>query len=226
MMAPSAARSFCDATKAYGPLDKGTPGAPNSPCAASDAVERCVDPESSELRPIDAPKPGDLVVSEIMAHSKSVPDAVGEWFEVLARRSVDLNALELANEGTGKSSVVAERCLRVEAGDHVVFARQSDASRNGGLPPILGTFGFALANTGTRAVVLRRSGVVVDRATYATPSRGVSLQRSSADGSALDGDHVRWCAAPPTLRYGSGDRWTPGAENAPCEPDPPSSPLP
>jgi hypothetical protein len=56
-------------------------------------------------RATDKPRPFDLLITEIMAHSGRVPDASGEWFEVYARASVDLNDLELGTGGSGKSTL-------------------------------------------------------------------------------------------------------------------------
>ncbi|HYO97582.1 MAG TPA: lamin tail domain-containing protein [Polyangiaceae bacterium] len=210
--------SFCWATQSTDSGDLGSPGAPNERCSsATHAGEQCIQLGRDEPSQRVKPLPGDLILTELMPHSKQVPDADGEWFEVFARRTVDLNGLELANEGSGTTTLAAAECLRAEAGSYLVFARKPDPFVNGGLPPVIATFGMTLANSGARAVVLRSEGVVIDRAAYSAAPAGVSLQLSAV---ALEQGGVpvaaSWCATPVTHSYGLGDRGSPGAENVVC----------
>lgn len=69
----------------------GTPGAANSVCANLTAAGTCVDPMLGEARAIQSPALGDLVISEVMAAPAAVSQAAGEWFELYARKGVDLN---------------------------------------------------------------------------------------------------------------------------------------
>jgi hypothetical protein len=210
--------SFCLASAPYGRGDKGTPGVANEPCPVVVGQGECLDSDTGKPRLIDKPKPFELLVTEIMARSGRVPDADGEWFEVLVRASTDLNGLELANDASGKATLSSVECMRAEPGSYLLFARKPDPSVNGGLPQVHATFGFALANTGTRAVVLRSEGVVIDRVGYTGATQGVSIQLSAAAlDPVLSDDPTSWCAPPPDQTYGLGDRGTPGAPNVACD---------
>ena len=183
---------------------------------------QCFDALAGMKRALKKPGPGDLVVSEIMPAPSMGNNGSGEWFEVLARRDVDLNGLELANEGTGSTVLTSDACMGVTAGDWLLFARSNDTAQNGGLPAPVATFDFTLADSGSsayaeRAVVLRADSSQVDRANWSKSTKGASWQRSppsleSADNAAC----VLWCVSPADHTFGTGDRGTPGAPNTNC----------
>lgn len=209
--------SWClaPADHTYGRGDRGTPGAPNPPCAQVPAKrDGCVDPLTGLRRPAVRPEPGDVLVTEILP-SSSVGDATGEWVELHAVRAIDLNGVVVRNEGTGQAVLGGDVCLYLGEGSYAVLARSADPAANGGIEGVLGTFGFNLANSGDRAVELRIGDVVLDRVTYATSTRGVSWQLDPAlhDERAAS---ESWCLTPPGNTYGPGDRGTPGAPNAAC----------
>ncbi|WP_239577003.1 lamin tail domain-containing protein [Archangium primigenium] len=206
-----------------------SPGAENPPCppgAAPDAglSGTCLSPRTGETRSRVPPRPGDLLLTEVMADPRTVPDAQGEWVEVYALRDVDLNGVTLANEGTGRTVLDAPpRCLEMRAGTHAVLAREEHPARNGGLPSVLALFSFGVSNTaGFHLLRLSLEGQVLDEVSWTRASvAGVSLQ--------LDPRHrtvpraapeVGWCLAPESARYGPGvgERGTPGGENRPCGP--------
>jgi len=226
----------------------GSPGAPNHPCSlgkqeAADAglnVSRatgtggssaiietdagittggCVDPVSGSRRVINQPQPGDLVITEVMPAPSVNNNGPGEWFEVLATRAVDLNQLELANEGTGSTVLTSETCLGVQAGSWLLFARSSATAQNGGLPSPTALFDFTLADSGSltypeRTVIVRLDGNVIDRAYWLKTTKGTALQRSL---SSLDSGAIpEWCLAAREARFGAGDQGTPGAANSVC----------
>jgi len=109
----------------------------------------------NQMRPIVAPKPGDLVINEYMADPSAVTDANGEWFELAALASVDLNGLKILNKPNPDMATVAALmpllvsadCLHADAGDLVLFARQTDPLVNGGLPPVDHKVGTSLTNS-------------------------------------------------------------------------------
>lgn len=232
---------WCSATTPLPSLEPagknhGTPGLPNAPCASPAPAGGCVDPASGQLRPPRFPLPGDLRITEFMAHPRGVPDADGEWIELLALADLDLNEVQVAIDGGASTTVRAPGCLPIPRGERLLLARRAEPERNGGLPAVHATFGFALANTGRRAIVLRAppvgSGasnagllVEIDRVEYDGAVRGRSLQLFPEPGPYADGapgavEPPRWCAAPESARYGAGDAGTPGLPNPRCD-DPP-----
>ncbi|MBX5480247.1 MAG: lamin tail domain-containing protein [Myxococcaceae bacterium] len=202
----------CDATQSYGKGDKGTPGGPNTACGAP---AQCHDTSTGNMRDVIVPTAGQLVITEFMANPEAVSDTAGEWIEVMATADVDLNGVQVANEGTGNSTLSSPDCLHLRAGEYAVLARNADSGANGGLPPVFGTFNFALSNSGARSIILRSGGGELDRITYSTSTPGASAQ---LDVNKLDtvsnDDPANFCAS--TKSYGAGDLGTPGEANAAC----------
>ncbi len=226
----------------------GSPGAPNRPCAsgvsddaaigstqvsngttysvisadAGSAEAECFDSVTGTRRSLQRPAPGELLVSEIMPAPNASNNGPGEWFEVYATQDLDLNGLILANESSGSTTLTSDSCLSVKAGDWLLFARNSDAVQNGGLPAVFAVFGFTLADAGSagmpeRALPLHSGGDLIERPPWSKSSKGVALQRSS---DSLDlGQGSKWCPAASAAGLATGDRGTPGAPNSRCSTD-------
>ncbi|NBC38569.1 hypothetical protein GTZ93_01900 [Corallococcus exiguus] len=214
--------SWCAATEAYG--DKGnlgTPGRTNRVCTATDAGTAqagCIDRTTGQTRALRTPTVGSLVLTEFMADPAAVPDAQGEWVEVLALREVDLNGVTLANE-SGSSVLESPLCLSMKAGGFAVLARGDDASLNGGLPSVLGTFAFGLGNSaGAHVLKLSAQGTVLDSVAFTSAaSAGVSSQLDARVRDAAGNDAAgAFCPTPVGVTYGTGDRGTAGRENRTC----------
>lgn len=203
-------QSFCPAVDVYGAGDRGTPGAANRSCSRAATVDECVDGQTGSPRPQVKPAPGDLRISEVMADPAAVPDVNGEWIELAASASVDLNGLVVA-VGASRETISAPGCLRVEPGQHALLARSSAAATNGGLPAVIGTFGLALPNGGG-TVTLESDLGIIDSLSWSLATAGVALQRDPADLASL-------CDA--TAAYGTtaADRGTPGSANSACAAD-------
>jgi hypothetical protein len=208
------------------PRDGGEGGGPSTGGGAPDAgsvptVPTCVDRGTGRPRALRTPGPGALLITEFMADPSAVADAAGEWVEVLALRDVDLNGVMLTNEGSGRATLEAALCLTVRAGGHAVLARTSDSATNGGLPVVLGTFGFNLANgAGSRALRLTWEGLLLDEVQFTSAALpGVSQQLEPSRRLPSQNDAPgSFCPTPTGVRYGAGDRGTPGLENRPCAP--------
>jgi hypothetical protein len=194
-------------------------------CDASGTAATCDCSEqlcnnNGTLRPIHAPQPGDLVITEVMPNPDQVADTAGEWFEVRAMTALDLNGLQLdrASDALAPVTITAFDCMPVAEGDYLVFARNADSTMNGGLPPVTATFNFALID-GTTAnpgdVRVMYAGTVIDAITWTSTRVGKAhqLDPSKIDAIAND-DPSNFCDAMTT--YGDGDFGTPGQANPPC----------
>jgi len=205
---------WCDAVAAYGPgEDLGSPGADNPSCGIVDPG-KCID--GAAQRDKVEPQEGDLVLTEFMANPDAVDDAAGEWFEVYVGRDLDLNGLELGRMvADGVALTIPEgECLRVTAGSHVLFARESNAAINGGLPAVDAVFDFSLNNT-NKGLFVGYGGAVLDAITYSSTSAGASTALDPGWIDPADNDDpAHWCDG--TAAYGDGDLGTPGAGNAAC----------
>jgi hypothetical protein len=205
---------FCPALTPYGQGDLGTPGAANDvECAIAPPMGQCLDGDA--LVEVIAPAAGELVITEVHADPDAVDDADGEWFELRANAAVHLNGLELGLVvGEPKHTIAAEACIAIGLGEHVVLARASQASDNGGLPMVRATFGFALANHDA-GLYLASAGTVIDAVAWSSSSPGVASSLDPDHASARENDDAAsWCAA--VDGYGDGDLGTPGAANPRC----------
>jgi hypothetical protein len=166
-------------------------------CADEDCRE---DPacEGIAARP---PRPGDLVITEILYDPIAVDDTTGEFIELHnpGRGRIELRGLRIG-DNTGDDAVIINRSLIVPPGGYVIAARSADPARNGGLIAdiVLGD-ALALGNTTDRV-----------RLTYGSP-RVIIAELSYDEGAGWPS------AAGASLQYGAeydplaADRAAPGA---------------
>jgi len=205
---------FCDGQQVYGGGDLGTPGAPNDQCMIPAPEGECFEPDGS-TRPIVAPALGDIVITEFHANPEAVDDADGEWFEVRANASFDLNGLQVRKDDEAEWDVLeAGDCIPMSSGDHALIARERDAGVNGGLPDPVGIFGIALNNSDGR-LSIGYGDETLDTITWSSSEAGAATQLAPdiTDPAAND-DEANWCTS--TSSYGDGDFGSPGAENPAC----------
>ncbi|MCU0695580.1 MAG: lamin tail domain-containing protein [Myxococcaceae bacterium] len=240
---------FCKATMTWpdGGGDFGTPGAPNTACPPDSGVflpdagepvdagpqpgpNECIDPTTMAIRPLERPMVGDLVMTEVLPDPQAVDDTVGEYFEVLVKRDVDLNQVSFGNEAyvppatTNSVTLGGTTCRRVTAGTYLVLARNRDPAVNGNIMNVYETFPFGLTNSGAlmRQVKVVSQGQVLDSIAFpltATATAGASIQLVAPLVDVADNDNpANLSLTPTTSRYGvggMGDRGTPGAANVP-----------
>ncbi len=180
----------------------GTPGELNRLCPPVLGPGMCLD--AGTPRSIVHPSPGDVAISEWMANPSSVGNREGEWIELRFSVAVDLNGLVLSDLASGATTVEAEDCLRVDAGTHIVFARNANPLENGGVESVDAVLSLSL-NNNDEAIELSVEGRVLDSVTYARSEPGVATQ--------VD-DFGLICTA--TRSYGDGDLGTPGSANPRC----------
>lgn len=213
------AKNFCKGITTYGVGGLGTPGTKNESCGMAGT---CKDAMTGMMRPILAPKVGQLVINEIMADPAALADQTqGEWFEVAATARVDLNGLQMASSADPAKLVpLADLakidCLTVEADGYAVFVHGKDEVQNGGIKPAANVFGFtaALVNGGGTLSV-GAMGAILDTVIYpaATDGASTALDPDRKDAAKND-DAKNWCKG--SMTYGTGGKGTPGAKNASC----------
>jgi len=204
--------NLCDASVSYGAGDKGTPGAENSQCLIPAPPGQCFEPDGS-TRALVSPGAGDLLITEFHANPDSVDDADGEWIEVRANATFDLNGLEVRREADDDPvAIEAGDCIAMEAGDYAVIARGFEG--NGGLPVVDGLFSQSLVNSNGRLSV-GIDGEELDVITWSSSTAGVATQLAPGltDPSEND-DEANWCDS--TEAYGDGDLGSPGTANGAC----------
>lgn len=216
---------WCDSSgNVFAGTSQGTPGAENAVCLPEAMVGTCI--ENGTSRPIRAAGTGDLIITEIMPNPKVATSTTGEWFEVLATKSVDLNDVTIATP-TSDTDIKNMNCIPVAPGEYVLFARSADPFINGNLPSVRLTYGLTLTDTMSR-LALRRGDAGIDEAAYNTAGSagdGKSWQLDSANlTAAANDDPNAFCLA--KTRWDGGfsadggvlptDFGTPGAPNEAC----------
>jgi hypothetical protein len=176
-----------------------------------------------------------LVLTEVMPDPSAVDDSLGEYFEVFARRDVDLNQVTFASEtysppsSANSLTISGSTCRSVAAGTYSVFARSADPNLNGGIDAVFATFSFGLGNTGnlSRQVKIVSLGLTLDSLAFPlAPSApaGTSIQLIGGKLDASDNDEwTNLTLTPTSHRFGGrrlvdggaqlGDRGTPGSPN-------------
>lgn len=214
--------NWCTATLPYGDGDDGSPGAANEECAIEPPEGMCFDPDTNELRPLEPIAMGDLVVTELLANPEGVADGEGEWFELAALSSGDLNGLRIGKAGVWETKPVewlgeVGNCVEVGAGDYVVVAHEADPLINCGLPSVDGVFDMALNNSGSSLMIgFDVAGQVElwDEVTWTTTPAGQTYSFGGAPDAAANDDVAAWCAGVGV--YGCGDQGTPDLANPSC----------
>ncbi len=210
--------NWCEAKDTeFEPNNFGTPGQDND-CAPVIAGS-CSD--TSGMRPVVSPMPGDLVITEVMPKPSAVSATGGQWFEVKALRDVDLNGvgIDRANDTANPTVLQSTTCIHMDANSYAVFARSDDMVMNGGLTT-LGTFPFSLnPTTNTPDVQLVLGTTILDAVSWTTSTSGRSraLDPAATDPSSND-DPANFCDGSTVYNtVGTAmDRGTPGAMNDTC----------
>jgi hypothetical protein len=188
----------------FSPGNFGTPGAPNSPCEETTIEGTCLDGETR--RPIDAPAPGEVDITEWMASPDGLDDEL-EWVEVRFNRAADLNGLRLGSQdGSLGNPIVDDTCLPVDAGAWVVFGASPAAA-----PRVDAELDVSLGNSDKRSIVLAVEDTVLDRVDYVGSKEGVAWQIDPAGALCL-------VDAIADYEYRDANFGTPGVPNPSCAP--------
>ena len=219
--------NYCDTPPGvvYSGNSAGTPGAANPECMAEATTGTCVD--NGVVRAMTSPQAGDLVITEVMASPAASGDVTGEWFEILARATVDLNDVSI-NTTTSSTRITNQACLRVQPGEYVLLARSDDTFVNGDLPPPRHVYGsISFADTTNQRISLSRGDAGIDEIALLPSASGKTWQLDplKLDPGSND-DPANFCRAPFKWNPdGGGDYGSPGEANPDCpidagQPDP------
>ncbi len=218
--------NWCEAADAeFEDGNFGTPGSDND-CTP---VILGVCNDNGTMRPVTAPMPGQLVITEVMP-SPDGDDTLREWFEAKALANFDLNGLTLdrVNEAANSDTIASPDCIAVTASEYVVFARTADTAMSH-LPAgvVKGTFGFSMVG-GTASslgdVAILSGTTVIDAVTWTSSPTGASiaLDPELDEDAAANDDENNFCDGTVTYYDGSADLppteelGTPGAVNTDC----------
>ena len=184
----------------------------NGSCSETEPPpDSCLDDITGLSRPIVAPTPASLILSEVMIDPVDpLFDIDAEWFELYALNDVDLIGLQAkyANVWTTLSFPFPGRCFRLPSGSFAIIAKTADSGLNGiTVFPVTGLFNFALANTGGSLSIGFGDNNIIDTFTWSGPQShaGHSFERCS------NGPWGRSSAIYFTNNYG-----TPGLPTSSC----------
>lgn len=159
----------------------------------------------------NAPAVGNLVITEVMANPAGSPDTGKEWFEVLnpTGGTLDLGGVVVTR---GTNQFVIPATTSIPSGTFFVFAGNSSAAANGGLPHVDVDYGASLQLVDSNFDMnIKAAGNLVDAVSFTTAMPdGSSRELKSANLTATDNDNeANWCTS--TTAYGAGGNGTPGA---------------
>jgi hypothetical protein len=171
------------------------------------------------------PQGNQVVITEFLKDPSHVPDARGEWIEVVNNMPwrVNLEGWTISDD-SGASHVidVGGAGLRFGPGRYLVLGSSADPALNGGVQVDYAWSGFALGNGADQIQLTRPDGTLVDRVAYddgvAWPDlagRSISLRRSAFDAYAND-DPANWCHSSAPISGTNPDTGTPRRDNDAC----------
>lgn len=204
-LSKDALANWCDGVDPYGDGDLGTPGTMNPMCGGG-PVDGCTDPDTMLPRMFDPPLPGEIQITEVMPDPMGAPDATGEWFEIHATGSFDLNGLELGKTGVISHTVPFEgMCIEILADDYLVFGR-SDVDLENCMLPVDYVYDTLTLNNDNGNLQVGHGGMVLSETSWVGSTAGAALS--------LDSMSMMWCDA--QMPFGCGDLGTPGVVNPAC----------
>ncbi|HEY3358238.1 MAG TPA: lamin tail domain-containing protein [Polyangia bacterium] len=207
------AANWCAAQTTFGDgQGRGTPGTANPACG----VVFCDD--GGTQRPVVAPMPGSLIISEVFANPAGTDVNAKEWLELYVTAGCDLNGLNIVNS-TGTTprtfTISSTACVPVTAGTYALIAGSALNTANGGLPPVtVAVPALSLYNSAAH-LSITSGATVIDEANYPTPASGVSSSLNPTTMNVTANDVATgFCAATSTGVFeGTG---SPGRVNDAC----------
>ena len=157
-----------------------------------------------------------VVISEVMANPRAVPDDRGEWLELhnLEQRAVDLRGWTLRSKND--RDVALEQSVVIPPGGFAVLARDGDRAANGGVTAAYAwREGLTLGNGSDWVALHSADGSMVDSVGWTSTVAGASRALIDDTGPHADVMGPAWTTS--TAPFGAGDLGTPGTTNAATE---------
>ncbi len=191
-------------------------GCESIPQARGLEVEPGVDAPGASAALPPSPASGDsqerarIVVSEVLADPRAVPDEDGEWIELYnaGGAPAELRGWRLASRGDPGHTIT--RSLVVRPGAAVVLSRVAAQARNGGVSAdyVYGA-DLSLANASDWLVLRDAAGATVDSVAWdSPPRRGASWALRTVDGARAEAGGPAWTVS--EASFGRGDLGSPG----------------
>jgi competence protein ComEC len=151
-----------------------------------------------------------VVVSEVLANTRAVPDEHGEWIELHNRESRPVDLRDWTIASGHDRGITVDRSVTIPAGGFVIVARDGNRSANGDVDAVF-TFGKAVAlGNGADWVALRSpDGRTVDSVAWTSTIPGASRALRDESGPHADVLGSAWVTS--TSPFGRGDLGSPGA---------------
>jgi competence protein ComEC len=153
-----------------------------------------------------------LVIDEIMADPRAVPDERGEWFELYnpGDGAATLRGWTIASGNDAPHPIAGD--VVVPARGYAVLARSAAREANGGVT-VAYAYGPALSlgNDADWLVLRDASGATVDSVAWRSAPSGAARGVRDPSAASADVNGAAWTTQ--SSRYGAGDRGTPGAPN-------------
>ena len=202
--------------------DAGAGGDAASDGGSSDGGE----PQDDAGPPLEAPSPGELVITELMRDPLDGAGPGRQWFEVVSVVDEDRDLSGCTFSDANETSFVVPELKTVVAFERLIFAEEG-GDEDGLLGadilyPTIASGGPDLSVSGT--ISLECAGEVVDSIDLAVvegdsafpqePGRAMQLDSSATNASANDSPGA-WCSS--YKLYGAAGYGTPGVGNHPCD---------
>jgi hypothetical protein len=159
------------------------------------------------------PAPGEVIFTEWLSNPDMVPEADGEWFELLnlTNKTFDLTGCTVANQASASSTLSASHML---ANNVFVFARNTNPADNGGII-VDGAFGFPLGSP-NGSLTLACDGTAIDAVSWVGETSGQTASLDPDHNTATANDvAANYCLG--ATAYGTGgDLGTPLEYNPQC----------
>lgn len=169
--------------------------------------------------------PGKIVITEIMKDPKFVPDASGEWFEVLNTSTlpVSLAGWTISDLGSNQHVLPSGGSAPVVGpGQRLVLGNQDIFALNGGVQVDYKYSGITLSNGADEVLLRDANGTLIDMLAYGDgplwpDSAGIALNLAPpASSTLLNDDPANWCDAQLPFHPVNPDLGTPGQPNTAC----------
>jgi len=165
----------------------------------------------------NAPRQGEILITEIMVNPEAVSDANGEWFEIWNSTNHDLllNGLSLRDAGSNQHILTSMEKLVLPAKGYWVLAKNGNSLTNGGIVPDYLYQNFTLSNVSDQVIITTPDETLIDQVSYSSGwpvISGASMELHPDHQTFSENDQPsNWY--PAKFAFGAGDKGSPGKAN-------------